>query len=71
MCAPGPLQVSGYGRQPYLREGGKLPRVDAENIEYAVDRSLQRLGTDHVDLLQVHWPDRCVCVCVCAGRWQV
>lgn len=54
------MQVSGYGRQPYLREGGKLPRVDADNIEYALNRSLERLGTDYVDLLQIHWPDRYV-----------
>lgn len=54
-------KVSGYGRQPYLREGGKVPRVDAANIEYAVNKSLERLGTDHLDLLQIHWPDRCVC----------
>ena len=42
-----------YGRQSWLREGGKLPRVDAENIEEALNKSLQRLGTDYVDLLQV------------------
>ncbi|KAI3433531.1 hypothetical protein D9Q98_003341 [Chlorella vulgaris] len=53
-------KVSGYGRQPYLREGGKVPRVDAANIEYAVNKSLERLGTDHLDLLQIHWPDRYV-----------
>lgn len=50
-------QVSGYGRQNYLREGGKLPRVDAANIEEALDKSLARLGTDYVDLLQVRGED--------------
>lgn len=49
------LQVSGYGRQDYLREAGVFPRVTPDQIEYAVDRSLQRLGTDHIDLLQIHW----------------
>eukprot|EP00585_Thalassiosira_rotula_P009522 CAMPEP_0196140518 /NCGR_PEP_ID=MMETSP0910-20130528/7395_1 /TAXON_ID=49265 /ORGANISM="Thalassiosira rotula, Strain GSO102" /LENGTH=340 /DNA_ID=CAMNT_0041401391 /DNA_START=69 /DNA_END=1091 /DNA_ORIENTATION=+ len=29
-----------------------------EQILYSVDESLKRLGTDHVDLLQLHWPDR-------------
>lgn len=42
-----------YGRQGWLRDGGKLPRVDTENIEEALNKSLERLGTDYVDLLQV------------------
>lgn len=29
-----------------------------EQIIYSVDASLERLGTDHIDLLQLHWPDR-------------
>ena len=29
-----------------------------EQIIYSVDASLKRLGTDYVDLLQLHWPDR-------------
>lgn len=28
------------------------------HVQESVDRSLQRLGTDHIDLLQIHWPDR-------------
>jgi aryl-alcohol dehydrogenase-like predicted oxidoreductase len=28
------------------------------NIIQAVNNSLQRLGTDHIDLYQLHWPDR-------------
>lgn len=53
-------KVSGYGRQAWMREGGATSRVNASNIEYALDKSLARLGVDQVDLLQIHWPDRYV-----------
>lgn len=63
-----PPQVSGYGRQSWLREGGAFPRVDAANIEEALNKSLARLGTDHVDLLQV-----CVSVwwCQWGAGWEM
>jgi len=32
--------------------------VTREQILDSVDASLKRLGTDHIDLLQIHWPDR-------------
>lgn len=35
-------------------------RLDAANIAQAVDASLKRLGSDHIDLYQVHWPERAV-----------
>lgn len=28
-----------------------------ESVKLEVERSLERLGTDHLDLVQVHWPD--------------
>jgi aryl-alcohol dehydrogenase-like predicted oxidoreductase len=28
----------------------------------AVDAQLERLGTDYIDLLQFHWPDRYVVI---------
>jgi aryl-alcohol dehydrogenase-like predicted oxidoreductase len=33
-------------------------RLDRTNIVAAVDGSLRRLGTDYIDLYQVHWPER-------------
>jgi len=35
-------------------------RVNRAQILESVDASLQRLGTDYIDLLQIHWPDRYV-----------
>lgn len=32
--------------------------MNAANITAAIDGSLQRLGVDCIDLLQLHWPDR-------------
>jgi aryl-alcohol dehydrogenase-like predicted oxidoreductase len=34
-----------------------LTALDRHHIERAVDASLQRLGTDYIDLYQTHWPD--------------
>src|SRR6202008_4904783 len=35
-------------------------RLDPANIRQAAEDSLRRLGADHIDLYQLHWPERAV-----------
>jgi aryl-alcohol dehydrogenase-like predicted oxidoreductase len=47
---------NGPGNMTHIR--GDHRCLDRKNIAAAVDSSLQRLGTDYIDLYQVHWPER-------------
>lgn len=40
------------------KEPGTSTDLTKEQILYSVDASLTRLGTDYIDLLQLHWPAR-------------
>lgn len=54
-------KVSGYSdRTTWVRDPPRTTRVDRQQIVESVDASLKRLGTSHIDLLQIHWPDRYV-----------
>jgi aryl-alcohol dehydrogenase-like predicted oxidoreductase len=49
-------KVAGPTLAPYMRKPRTCP--NRANIVEAVEGSLKRLGTDYVDLYQIHWPDR-------------
>ncbi|KAG2449359.1 hypothetical protein HYH02_005513 [Chlamydomonas schloesseri] len=54
-------KVSGYSeRTTWVRNPPRTTRVSREQIIESVDASLKRLQVDHIDLLQIHWPDRYV-----------
>ena len=44
----------------WLRKDKSTTIVSREQIIESVDSSLERLDTDYIDLLQIHWPDRYV-----------
>lgn len=51
-------KVVGRSDATWFRKDGSLPRLTKDQISEAVDSSLKRLQTDHIDLYQIHWPDR-------------
>lgn len=54
-------KVCGYSDQiTWCRSNGEGTRVNRQQVMEAVDAQLKRLGTDYIDVLQIHWPDRYV-----------
>jgi len=52
-------KICGYSDQiTWCRKDNAKTRVNKKQVIEAVDAQLKRLKTDHIDLLQIHWPDR-------------
>lgn len=55
----------------FLRDG--QTRFNAKHISGAIDDNLKRLQTDHIDIYQLHWPERqtnFLASLVIPKRWQ-
>lgn len=53
-------KVVGRTDNHWFKDHGEGSRLTAQGVIHACEQSLKRLGTDYIDLYQVHWPDRAV-----------
>ncbi len=51
-------KVMGRSKNDWFRDDGSPCRLSPAQIREALEKSLERLQTDYIDLYQVHWPDR-------------
>jgi aryl-alcohol dehydrogenase-like predicted oxidoreductase len=49
--------IATKGGVAFDADGRTRRTLDPRHLAQAIDDSLRRLGTDHVDLYQLHWPD--------------
>ncbi len=50
------ILASKISRNDFLRDGNT--KFDKKTISQALDGNLKRLQTDHIDIYQLHWPER-------------
>lgn len=50
------ILASKISRNDFLRDGNT--HFDKKTISQAIDGNLKRLQTDHIDIYQLHWPER-------------
>ena len=51
-------KVTGRSGMNWIRPGENETRLNKKQINTAIDNSLKNLQIDHVDIYQLHWPDR-------------
>lgn len=51
-------KVCGRGQNTWFRDDQSPTRVTRAQVIEAVEKSLKRLGTDYIDLYQIHFPER-------------
>lgn len=51
-------KVTGRSGMTWFRDDGSPTELTPAQMREALEKSLKRLRTDHIDLYQLHWPDR-------------
>jgi aryl-alcohol dehydrogenase-like predicted oxidoreductase len=63
-------KVAGAGAMDWLRPDRAPTRVTRAQMATALEQSLRRLGTDYLDLYQIHWPERPAPFCANPTRFD-